>query len=193
METVYTCSFPAFQLDQKHSRRWNGLGDLNMKKTNKQSSSRDSYGSALPTHKISKQVAEWEMALGGWQGPAGPNEIINNKFCLDPYIIKHYKVLFALYLNTPAPHRRFVHQLKKPLTDHMQTFHTIWILKTFCVLHAEEGLLSQASPHPWATAVKAITLNLGEALGIQQVFPYSKHSLKTPALPRVLAQHLLVK
>jgi hypothetical protein len=41
--------------------------------------------------------------------------------------------------------------------------------------------------------VKAITLNLGEALGIQQVFPYSKHSLKTPALPRVLAQHLLVK
>jgi hypothetical protein len=58
MKTVYTCSFPAFQWDQKHSRRWNGLGDLNVKKTNKQSSSIDSYGSALPTDKITKQVAE---------------------------------------------------------------------------------------------------------------------------------------
>jgi hypothetical protein len=58
MKTVYTCPFPAFQWDQKHSRRWNGLGDLNMKKTHKQSSSIDSYGSALPTDKITKQVAE---------------------------------------------------------------------------------------------------------------------------------------
>jgi hypothetical protein len=82
--------------------------------------------------------------------------------------------------------------LKEPLADNMQTFHHL-NFKTFCVLQAEEGLLSQASPHPWATALKAITLNLDEALGIQQAFPYAKHPLKTPALHRVPAQHLLVK
>jgi len=83
--------------------------------------------------------------------------------------------------------------LKEPLADQIETFHHL-NLKTFCVLQAEEGLLSQTSHHPWATALKPVTLNLGEALGIQQAFfPYAKHPLKTPALHRVLAQHLLVK
>jgi hypothetical protein len=47
MKTVNTCSFSCFPTGPKaHSRRWNALGDLNMKKTNKQSSSINSYGSA---------------------------------------------------------------------------------------------------------------------------------------------------
>ncbi len=95
----------------------------------------------------------------------------------------HHKALqgfFALYLNTLAQHRRFVHQLKEPLADHIETFHHL-NFKTFCVLQAEEGLLSQISHHPWATALKTVTLNLGEALGIQQAFPYAKDPLKTPA------------
>jgi hypothetical protein len=36
--------------------------------------------------------------------------------------------------------------------------------------------------------LKTVTLNLGEALGIQQAFPYAKDPSKTPALHRVLAQ-----
>jgi hypothetical protein len=79
----------------------------------------------------------------------------------------HHKALqgfFALYLNTLAQHRRSVHQLKEPLADHIETFHHL-NFKTFCVLQADEGLLSQISHHPWATALKTVTW-------ILWIFPY---------------------
>jgi hypothetical protein len=83
------------------------------------------------------------------------------------WCINHSKIFFFVFENTSI-NGIFVHQLKDPSINHMQTFHHL--NKNSLVLYAGgRALFPQAAlilgPIPLATTLEVTTLKLWEALG----------------------------
>jgi hypothetical protein len=98
-----------------------------------------------------------------------------------PLCGNQFKVFFPLYLKAPSPHGQFIHQLKDPVTNHMQTFHHSH-RKPF-VRDAEESHIHGCpiifKPMPTGYRTQGYTnLKLGESNGSCNPSPIYYHEPK---------------